>query len=159
MRTLLTFTTSLVVALSAGTMTYAGGGKGGNSPSSHTSLTVHQPQSIHYSKSTSYTKTSTYQNYHLTNGKKFSKGFYYPGKFHNHWSYCFFSKKCGCYCYWCPCTTCWYYYCVPDCCYYPICYVPYSCYCWGAPVAYCSAPVPPSGIQLPEPASIGPDAP
>jgi len=167
MRTLFTFGTTIVVALSAVALAQAGGGKGGSSQSSHSS---HGVQSSHYtpskqtgsyfSKPNLNVKTSSFKNYHLTHGKKFSKGYYYPGKYHNHWSFCCFNQKCGCYCYWCPWTTCWYYYCVPDCCYYPVCYVPYGCYCWGTPVAYCTAPLPPVDLPVPEPVvTLGPDAP
>ena len=62
-------------------------------------------------------------NYHLTSGKSFSHGYFYPGKSHNHWTYQCYWNKYGCNCYWCPYTSCYYYWCEPSCCYYPISYV------------------------------------
>jgi hypothetical protein len=169
MKTLLTFAATLAVTLSAVPLALAGGGKGGSGQSGHGSHGSYHQQGAHYTLSSHYSsqysshyshyKTSHYHNYHLTYGKKFSNGYYYPGKYHKHWSYCCFSKKCGCYCYWCPCTLCWYYYCVPDCCYYPVCYVPYNCFCWGTPVAYWAVSVPPADVPLPEPVeTLSPDA-
>jgi hypothetical protein len=68
--------------------------------------------------------------YHKLHGTKFSHGYYYCGKNHNHWSYCCWDPCCGCYLYWCPCTCCYYYYCQPDCCFFPVCYCPYQTYNW-----------------------------
>jgi hypothetical protein len=166
MKTFLTYTTALIVGLSASTLAFGGGkggsGKGHSSHSgsvshgshSHSWNYNHSSGSNHGSKLSYHSKVSTFHNYHLTHGKKFSKGYCYPGKYHKHWSYCCFNKLYGCYLYWCPCTTCWYYYCVPDCCYYPVCYVPYQCYCWGVSVAYCSAPCPPADVVVPDPVEV-----
>jgi hypothetical protein len=181
MKALMTCVMALIVGLTANSLALAGGkggsggsgGKGGNggsgSKSSSYTHTSHGSSPYHGSSSISYSSykggnssskggknytNSKYTNYHLTHGTKFSKGYFYSGKYHSHWSYCCFSKKFGCYLYCCPCTNCWYYYCVPDCCYYPVCYVPYSCYCWGAPVCYSAAPVPPTGVAVPEPVNV-----
>jgi hypothetical protein len=180
MKSLMTFATALIVGMTANSLALAGGkgvssGSGSKSGSyghsSHGSSYGHSSHSSSwYHGSSSGSKTyykggsthykggssskSSYQNYHLTSGKKFSKGYFYPGKYHKHWNYCCFNKNFGCYLYFCPCTCCWYYFCVPDCCYYPVCYVPYSCYCWGAPVCYCSAPLPPADVDIPDPVNV-----
>jgi hypothetical protein len=181
MKTTLITTITLAVGLVAGNSVFAGG-KGGNgshgSHSSYHSSGSHVSQSMHntthytkpitsYHKTsnyqntkpiTNYHKTGTYHNYHLTHGKQFSKGIYYPGKYHKHWSYCCFNNNYGCYLYCCPCTNCWYYWCVPDCCYYPVCYVPYGCYCWGTPVAYFTVVLPPAEVIVPDPVvTLSPD--
>jgi len=173
MRTLLTWTTALVIGLSANARTFAGGpgGKGGSgshgshgshssngSNSSHAHVITgnhNSSYSLHHSFKNGSTKSATYHNYHLTHGKKLGKnGYCYPGKYHNHWKYCCFNFNFGCYLYLCPCTSCWYYYCVPDCCYYPVWYVPYRIYCWGVPACYCTAPCPPASVVLPEPVEV-----
>jgi hypothetical protein len=65
-------------------------------------------------------------NYHLNYGKSFSHGFYYPGKFHDHWSFKCWWPKYGCYTYWCPSTSCYYYWSEPANCYYPVSYASYA---------------------------------
>jgi hypothetical protein len=67
-------------------------------------------------------------NYALQNGTKFSKGYFYKGKNHNHWGRIHFDVRYGCNCYWDPCLSIWYYWCEPDFCYYPVSYCPYRCY-------------------------------
>ena len=173
MKTLLTSTVAVIVALTANSLVLAGGGKGssGNgSNGNHSSNgTVHHtakpvnyntfkgPQTTQnknvYHK---YTTTNPkYKNYHLTHGKKFGKGGYsYSGKFHTHWNFCCFNKLYGCYLYYCPCTFVWYYWCEPDCCYYPVWYVPYRVYVWTRPVCYCTAPCPPADLESPAPCYV-----
>ena len=61
-------------------------------------------------------------NYHLTVGKSFSHGYYYPGKNHCHWTnYCWWPSF-NCFVNWDPCTLCYYYWCPADNCFYPISY-------------------------------------
>src|SRR5262249_7841111 len=110
MRTLLTWTTALVIGLSANARTFAGGpgGKGGSgshgshgshssngSNSSHAHVITgnhNSSYSLHHSFKNGSTKSATYHNYHLTHGKKLGKnGYCYPGKYHNHWKYCCFN--------------------------------------------------------------------
>jgi hypothetical protein len=62
-------------------------------------------------------------NYHVTYGKTFGGGWYYPGKQHSHWSYQCYWPKYGCNCYWCPSTCCYYYWYEPAGCYYPVSYI------------------------------------
>ena len=62
------------------------------------------------------------QNYHLTHGRSFQYGYYYPGRNHYQWSaYCWWSRY-NCYTYWCPSTSCYYYWSEPASCYYPVSY-------------------------------------
>ncbi|HKB06146.1 MAG TPA: hypothetical protein VKD90_28380 [Gemmataceae bacterium] len=58
--------------------------------------------------------------YHIKFGKSFGHGFYYPGKFHTHWTYHAFWPKYGCYAYWCPFTKSYYYWNEKAFSYYPI---------------------------------------
>jgi hypothetical protein len=82
--------------------------------------------------------------YHVTHGKQFAGGWYYPGKHHNHWTYQAYWPKYGCTCYWCPSTNCYYYWYEQASCYYPISYIA------SAPPAFVklqvTAAVPPAGI-------------
>ena len=178
MKTLLTSTVAVIVALTANSLVLAGGGKGS---SGHSSSGSHYSSGTHYSNGTVHNTTKTfnyntykgtqttqnknvyhkytttnpkYKNYHLTYGKKLGKGYSYPGKFHTHWNFCCFNKLYGCYLYYCPCTFVWYYWCEPDCCYYPVWYVPYRCYVWTRPVCYCSAPMPPADLEIPAPVDV-----
>jgi hypothetical protein len=73
-------------------------------------------------------------NYHVTYGKSFNHGYFYPGKYHN-WSYHFWDRRYGCNLYYDSALCCYYYYCVPDQCYYPVSYCPYRIYNWQVPTA------------------------
>jgi hypothetical protein len=73
-------------------------------------------------KGTSVSHSPTSGGYHLTHGKQFSGGYYYPGRDHHHWSYWGYSSRYRCTCYWCPDTRCYYYWCPSASCYYPVSY-------------------------------------
>ncbi len=49
--------------------------------------------------------------YHTRFGTRFSHGYYYSGRDHNHWTYRYFWQQYNCDCYFCPSTSCWYYWC------------------------------------------------
>ena len=68
----------------------------------------------------SYRGSSFRSDYHTRYGTKFSHGYYYSGREHNHWTYRYFWSQYGCDCYWCPNTSCWYYWSEPRCCYLPV---------------------------------------
>ncbi len=79
--------------------------------------------SSHYGsqfKSGSHYGSGRYSNYHSQYGTRFSKGYYYSGRNHSHWTYRCFWSQYGCDCYWCPSTCCWYYFCEPRDCYLPV---------------------------------------
>jgi len=90
-----------------------------------------------------------YANYHLSHGKKFEHGYFYEGKYHQHWSYSYLDKRYGTYLYYDPCCYSFYYYCAPKACYYPVSYCPYQTYCWNEP-AYFTPSAPPA-TPAPEP--------
>jgi hypothetical protein len=177
MKTLLTSTLAIAMALTASSLAFADGkgssGHGSNgshgsvqntgkntgkNTSLHTVSNHHQTnvnKNINKNFNKNYTTQKTnYKNYHLTHGKKIGKGYCYPGKFHKHWDFCCFNKGYGCYLYYCPCTFGWYYFCEPDCCYYPVWYVPYRCYAWGTPVSFSTAPCPPADLDIPDPVEV-----
>lgn len=84
--------------------------------------------SSYYSGSTSRSHGNSHfdygkGSYFNTYAKSFSHGYYYPGKFHSHWTYRCWSSKYGCECFYCPYTCCWYYWCEPGSCYYPVSYI------------------------------------
>jgi hypothetical protein len=99
----------------------SGKGQGGNSHPSGGSHMGNHPSHM----SGGY-KGSSFSNYHLSHGKSFSHGFYYPGRYHNHWSFRCWWPKYGCYTYWCPSTSCYYYWCESANCYYPLSYASYA---------------------------------
>jgi hypothetical protein len=76
----------------------------------------------------------SHHDYFLNFGKKLEHGYFYSGRNHRHWSYCYWDSRYGCYLYWDPSLSCYYYWCVPASCYYPVSYCPYSTYCWETPV-------------------------
>jgi hypothetical protein len=84
-----------------------------------------------------------YANYNVKYGTKFSYGYYYPGRYHNHWSNYCWSGSYGCNLYYDPCCSNWYYWCTPASCYYPVSYCPYGTYSWST-AATPEAPVGPS---------------
>src|SRR5947209_6873501 len=83
-----------------------------------------------------------FHNYHLSHGKKFSHGYFYEGKYHQHWSYSYFDKRYGSYLYYDPCCYSYYYYCAPKACYYPVSYCPYQTYCWNEPAYFTPSAAP-----------------
>jgi hypothetical protein len=87
-------------------------------------------QNYHSNNHKTSSKWKSNSNYHLKYGTKFSHGYFYKGKYHNHWSYCCYDFRYCCDIFWDPCCYCWYYYCVPADCYYPVSYCPYRTYCW-----------------------------
>jgi hypothetical protein len=70
--------------------------------------------------------------YHLTHGRQFSHGYFYPGRDHRHWAYTRFDDRYGCTLYYDPDLGCYYYWCEPDDCYYPVSYRPYDRYAWSS---------------------------
>jgi hypothetical protein len=72
-----------------------------------------------------------HRNYHLSHGRQFRGGYYYPGRTHGHWAYTVFDARYGCTLYYDPGLTCYYYWCEPDDCYYPVSYCPYDHYVWS----------------------------
>src|SRR5258708_23039936 len=125
MKTLITSTAALRLALTAGSTAFAGGGKGGSSGQGyHNSVsTGNKGTSNSYKFNTNKnftskyttTKHTSYNNYHLTHGKKIGNNYCFPGKHHNCWDYCCYCKAYGCYTYYYPANCCCYYFCAPDC--------------------------------------------
>lgn len=103
------------------------GGKGHSGPSHGSSF---KTSGMHSSMSPHGHGPMSYKNYPTGHGVKFNQGYYYPGKYHNHWSKSCWLPSYGCTGYWCPSTQVWYYWCQPDCCYYPVSYCPYGKFCW-----------------------------
>jgi hypothetical protein len=62
------------------------------------------------------------RDYHLTHGRSFQYGYFYPGRSHYHWTHYCWWPRFGCYTYWCPSTSCYYYYSETASCYYPVSY-------------------------------------
>ncbi|MBX9623390.1 MAG: hypothetical protein K2X82_06210, partial [Gemmataceae bacterium] len=90
-------------------------------------------------------------NYHLTYGKAFGGGFFYPGLAHRHWTYQCYWPKYGCVCYWCPYTLGYYYWFAPAGCYYPVGYIAQAVPAFGpAPAAFAAAARPADIPPLPE---------
>jgi hypothetical protein len=73
----------------------------------------------------------SHHNYHVTHGRQFRHGVYYPGRYHPHWAYTRFDVRYGCTLYYDPELGCYYYWCEPDSCYYPVSYCPYNRYAWS----------------------------
>jgi hypothetical protein len=115
---------ALVIGLAMGGTALAGGrGHGGShSGPSHSMSKPHNTQYHNYSsyKSSSY---KSYQNYNKKFGYQFKYGWYYKGKNHQHWNYCYWSPSWGCYFYLDPCCNSYYYWCASQCCYYPVSYI------------------------------------
>jgi hypothetical protein len=66
------------------------------------------------------------KDYRQRYGTRFSHGYYYSGRHHNHWTYrCWYSRY-GCECYYCPSACCWYYWSEPRNCYLPVSYIEQS---------------------------------
>jgi hypothetical protein len=72
----------------------------------------------------------SHRSYHVTHGRQFRHGFYYPGRYHPHWAYTRLDVRYGCTLYYDPELGC-YYWCEPDSCYYPVSYCPYNRYAWS----------------------------
>jgi hypothetical protein len=64
--------------------------------------------------------------YHEQHGTRFSHGYFYRGREHNHWTYRYYWSSYGCECFYCPSTYCWYYWYAPSACYYPVNYISYA---------------------------------
>ena len=65
--------------------------------------------------------------YFSKHSEKFSDGFRYKGRDHDHWTHRKYFDEYGCYCYYCPYTTCYYFWYETDSCYYPCSYW-HKCY-------------------------------
>jgi len=117
---------TLVLGLAVAGSVQAGGKSSGPSRSPRSSGSFHRSESFRPS------------NYYLTYGKSFHHGYYYPGKYHDHWSYRFWDWRYGCNLYY-DSGLCCYYYCLPDQCYYPVSYCPYKSYAWQAPTVVSTA--------------------
>jgi hypothetical protein len=63
-----------------------------------------------------------YKNYHQSYGVKFKHGYFYRGKYHRHWSHCYYDSRYRRYHYYDPCVSCYYYWEPTSSCYYPISY-------------------------------------
>jgi hypothetical protein len=72
-----------------------------------------------------------YKNYHKEEAIKLQDGYFYPGKYHPHWTTKVFSKRYDTYVYWCPCTTEWYYWCPPHKGFYSVTVCPFKKYKWS----------------------------
>jgi hypothetical protein len=93
---------AVAVGLAIGGTAVAGGkGKGGSS-SSHSRVSG---------------------NYFKSHGVHFKYGYYYKGRDHHHWRYCYWSPSWGCYFYLDPDCNCYYYWCAAENCYYPATYI------------------------------------
>jgi hypothetical protein len=80
--------------------------------------------------------------YHQQHGTKFSHGYSYRGRYHNHWHHRQWDSRYGTYLFWDRGLRTWYYWCQPDDCYYPISYVPYQRYSWETTPAPSPEPTP-----------------
>jgi hypothetical protein len=81
-------------------------------------------------------------NYFVQYGRPFHHGYFYPGRVHRHWSYCYWDARYRTYLYFDPCLRSYYYFCPRDTCYYPVSYCPYRTYSWGCTPA--AGPVDPA---------------
>jgi len=163
MRSLLTWTTALLLGLSAPSLALAGGkgnSSGKGSGTSHYSpgyqhgsgpkyVSPYHPSVDKYrdSKSDKYRdyrsdkyhdiRGDYYEDHHLRHGRNFgTDGYLFSGKYHDYWQYRYFDRNFGWYLYSWPGTYSWYYVSVPSCCYYPVWTLPYLAYFWGAPMGY-----------------------
>jgi hypothetical protein len=82
-------------------------GKGGGHHGGHAQQRGHNvPKGGRYKQQDKHGK-----GYHLTHGKKFSKGYYYRGRNHHHWSHRHYNRGHRCNFYYCPSVGGWYYWC------------------------------------------------
>src|SRR5207302_3218553 len=65
-------------------------------------------------------------------GTKFSHGYFYPGKYHDHWSFSCWDARYRCRLYWDSGCFCYYYWCPVAACYYAVRYCPYGTYSWSS---------------------------
>jgi hypothetical protein len=106
----------------------ANGGKGQNGSRSTRSLSSSSSSKNWNNSRNSGSYNKSFNNYIQKFGTKFEHGYFYSGKYHDHWShYCWYPSY-GCYLYYDPCVYSWYYWCAPAYCYYPVSYVPYGTY-------------------------------
>jgi hypothetical protein len=61
--------------------------------------------------------------YHILHGTKFKHGYYFKGKAHRHWSYCYWNACYRCYFFYEPDLSSYYYWCASQNCYYPVTYI------------------------------------
>jgi hypothetical protein len=114
-----------VTALVAADTAEAGGSRGKSAGNS---------RGRSYNSRGNYSSHDSHYNYHHDYGTRFSHGYYYYGRNHDHWTHRYYWPRYGCDCYWCPSTSCWYYWCEPRCCYLPV-----SCIEYAPPVIQSSA--------------------
>src|SRR5262249_42600499 len=109
------FSKSLIVmalGLAFCAMAEANGGPGQNGgnrgPRKSTSIS-----SNNNNRSFKLSSSHSHSDYNLKHGTKFEQGYFYKGKYHDHWShYCWYPSY-GCYLYYDPCVYTWYYWCAP----------------------------------------------
>jgi hypothetical protein len=65
---------------------------------------------------------SYHYSYHVTNGVRFSHGYYFAGPGYRQFTYRYWSPRFGAYAYWYPGTRTWYYWSGPRAVYYPLSY-------------------------------------
>src|SRR5438552_18823225 len=104
---MLRFSASLI-AMTAGLalsgMAEANGGRGTNGSGRGTS-NVRSISSMG-SKSMSsknWNSSNSHSNYNMKNGTKFDHGYFYKGKYQDHWSHYCWNSSYGCYLYYDPC--------------------------------------------------------
>jgi hypothetical protein len=83
--------------------------------------------------------------------KKFSRGHYFYGRNHSHWTYRYYLSQYGCDCYWCPDTSCWYYWCEPR-----FSYLPVNCIDYAAPTRTVAAAAASSSSSAVGPTVVAP---
>jgi hypothetical protein len=95
-------------------------------------------------------------------GSKFKYGWYFPGKYHYHWSKRWYSPSYKCWFFYCPRTYVWYYWYAPGVCYYPVTYITCAAPVVGSTpglVSLDKLPVVPEGEAPVVPAPAGPGGP
>jgi hypothetical protein len=133
--------------------------KGTHGGNSGTSLSTAKTNGKNSNYTKSYTKSNDghkmgshdkSKDYNQKYGTKFEHGYFYKGKFHDHWTCSRYDRRYGCNVYWDPCCLCWYYYCTPCECFYPVSYCPYSTYCWEPVATPVIAEQPVTEVAVPE---------
>jgi hypothetical protein len=61
--------------------------------------------------------------YYVSYGTKFKHGYYFKGKDHRQWSYCYWNARYRCYFFYEPDLCSYYYWCASQNCYYPVTYI------------------------------------
>jgi hypothetical protein len=135
MRTLMTNFSAVVLGLAAVAAASADGKGGSHHGGNYRNASYRSSSSHRYTNTTRYSShdarhyrthygtrshsARSYANYNLKYGTKFSRGYYYKGRHHRHWSYRYWSYGHRCWYYYDPCCRCCYYWCATDSCYYP----------------------------------------